>query len=138
MVVCNGGSPTVYQAFAAGIPVLGIPSNLDQYLMMDYVQRYGAGNWLRAAEASLPLLARLATELMKKQTYRLRAGHLAALTASSHQSEYLDQVLTHILGPHSHGAREASGIRLWAASTVGAGWAKENVQSEQRIRRLSP
>jgi UDP:flavonoid glycosyltransferase YjiC (YdhE family) len=124
MVVCNGGSPTVYQAFAAGIPVLGIPSNLDQYLMMDYVQRYGAGNWLRAGEASLPLLARLATQLMKNQTYRLRAGRLAALTASGHPTACLEHVLTQILGPHSHGAHGASEIRFWAASTAGATWTK--------------
>ena len=43
IVICNGGSATVYQAFAAGVPVLGIPNNLDQYLMMDHVQRCGGG-----------------------------------------------------------------------------------------------
>ena len=33
-VITNGGSSTGYQALAEGTPVLGIPSNLDQYLAM--------------------------------------------------------------------------------------------------------
>ena len=34
LVVCNGGSPTSHQALLAGVPVLGIPDNLDQVLNM--------------------------------------------------------------------------------------------------------
>jgi len=32
MVVCNGGAPTSHQALVAGVPVLGIVSNMDQNL----------------------------------------------------------------------------------------------------------
>ena len=31
LVVCNGGSPTSHQALLAGVPVLGVPDNLDKY-----------------------------------------------------------------------------------------------------------
>ena len=47
-VVTNGGSSTGYQALAAGVPVLGIPSNLDQYLSMQAITRAGAGLMLRS------------------------------------------------------------------------------------------
>jgi UDP:flavonoid glycosyltransferase YjiC (YdhE family) len=48
LVICNGGSPTCHQALVAGVPVLGIASNLDQFLNMDGVIAAGAGKLLRA------------------------------------------------------------------------------------------
>jgi UDP:flavonoid glycosyltransferase YjiC (YdhE family) len=48
LVVCNGGSPTGQQALAAGVPVLGIASNMDQFLNMQAVAAAGAGAVLRA------------------------------------------------------------------------------------------
>ncbi|HEV7816710.1 MAG TPA: glycosyltransferase [Janthinobacterium sp.] len=48
LVVCNGGSPTCQQALAAGVPVLGIAGNLDQFLNMHGVAAAGAGILLRA------------------------------------------------------------------------------------------
>jgi UDP:flavonoid glycosyltransferase YjiC (YdhE family) len=49
-MVCNGGNATLNQALAAGVPVLGIPSNLDQFLTMAGVTRAGAGILLRGFE----------------------------------------------------------------------------------------
>lgn len=48
IVICNGGSPTSQQALAAGVPVLGIASNMDQFLNMAAVGAAGAGMVLRA------------------------------------------------------------------------------------------
>jgi UDP:flavonoid glycosyltransferase YjiC (YdhE family) len=48
LVICNGGSATVYQALAQGTPVLGIPANLDQHLTMAYVTKTGAGISIRS------------------------------------------------------------------------------------------
>lgn len=48
LVICNGGSPATQQALLQGVPVLGLPDNLDQYLNMDFIAAYGAGRWLRA------------------------------------------------------------------------------------------
>lgn len=48
LVVCNGGSPTTSQALLKGRPVLGIASNMDQFLNMRAVQARGAGLGLRA------------------------------------------------------------------------------------------
>lgn len=65
-VVCNGGSPTSSQALALGIPVLGIPGNLDQYLNMYYVENIGAGLTLRNraldSQAPVDAVRRLLTE----------------------------------------------------------------------------
>lgn len=48
LVVCNGGSPAAYQALSAGVPAIGLPSNLDQFLNMQAVAGMGAGRSLRA------------------------------------------------------------------------------------------
>ncbi|MGC4079191.1 MAG: glycosyl transferase family 1 [Rubrivivax sp.] len=48
LVVCNGGSPTAQQALAAGTPVLGLCSNMDQMLNMRGIEAAGAGIALRA------------------------------------------------------------------------------------------
>lgn len=53
LVVCNGGSPTSHQALAAGVPVLGLPSNLDQFLNMQTIETAGAGRLLRADMAGV-------------------------------------------------------------------------------------
>ena len=52
VVVCHGGSGTVYQALSQGVPVVGLVTNPDQMLVMQGVDRAGAG---------LGLLARTAT-----------------------------------------------------------------------------
>jgi len=48
LVICNGGSLTAQQALAAGVPVLGLASNMDQFLNMAPIEAAGAGRTLRA------------------------------------------------------------------------------------------
>jgi UDP:flavonoid glycosyltransferase YjiC (YdhE family) len=48
LLVCNGGSPTSQLALAAGIPCIGIATNLDQFLNMSALERCGLGILLRA------------------------------------------------------------------------------------------
>ncbi|HEV8549681.1 MAG TPA: nucleotide disphospho-sugar-binding domain-containing protein [Polyangiaceae bacterium] len=74
-VVTNGGASTSYQALAAGRPVLGIPSNLDQYLAMTAIERAGAGRLVRAGEATASAVRRAFTELLDSAA--LRHGALA-------------------------------------------------------------
>lgn len=65
LVVCNGGSPTTNQALAYGVPVLGIARNMDQFLNMQAIERFGAGLTLRADRADrAKLRAALAASLV--------------------------------------------------------------------------
>jgi len=48
LVVCNGGSMTTQQALVLGRPVLGIASNMDQFMNMAPLVQGGAGKCLRA------------------------------------------------------------------------------------------
>ena len=78
-VVCNGGSPTCQQALANGVPVLGIASNLDQYLNMDYIERFGAGKLIRSDSASATTIRQLARRALEDPRQRERARAAAAL-----------------------------------------------------------
>ena len=53
LVVCNGGSMTCQQALLAGRPVLGIASNMDQFMNMEPLVAAGAGICLRADRLSV-------------------------------------------------------------------------------------
>lgn len=65
LVVCNGGSPTSYQALVQGTPVLGIPGNLDQYLNMHYLEKAALGRCLRGTHLSAGLVADAARRLLQ-------------------------------------------------------------------------
>jgi UDP:flavonoid glycosyltransferase YjiC (YdhE family) len=86
LVICNGGSATVYQALGAGVPVLGIPSNLDQYLMMHYVEKCGVGEMVRAGQASGAALTEAARRIVNEPHYRHRAESLKVLVRSKQET----------------------------------------------------
>lgn len=52
IVICNGGSPMVYQSLLEDKAVIGIPSNLDQYLMMSLLEKAQKGVLIRAGQAN--------------------------------------------------------------------------------------
>jgi UDP:flavonoid glycosyltransferase YjiC (YdhE family) len=80
-VVCNGGSPTTQQALLHGIPVIGIASNLDQLLNMDYIERFGAGALVRADRAQVKTIREATRHAIDDAQQRERARSVAALAA---------------------------------------------------------
>jgi len=70
LVICNGGSPTAYQALVRGAPVLGIPGNLDQYLNMHYLEKAGLGLYLRSMPLRPTAVAESARRLLQENTSR--------------------------------------------------------------------
>jgi UDP:flavonoid glycosyltransferase YjiC (YdhE family) len=78
-VVCNGGSPTTHQALLAGIPVVGIAHNLDQYLNMHYIGRFGAGTLLRADRLRGEAVRNATRRAMEDSSMQERARAVAAM-----------------------------------------------------------
>jgi UDP:flavonoid glycosyltransferase YjiC (YdhE family) len=76
-VVCNGGSSTAYQALAEGRPVLGIASNLDQYLAMTAIRDVGAGILLRSDSLTVDAVEQAGRALREQPSYRERAAEVA-------------------------------------------------------------
>lgn len=78
LVICNGGSPTSHQALAAGVPVLGIAGNLDQFLNMQAVVATGAGRLLRQDGFNAALLRAEISALLENPAYRAGAKQVAS------------------------------------------------------------
>jgi UDP:flavonoid glycosyltransferase YjiC (YdhE family) len=77
LVVCNGGSATVYQALSQGKPLLGIVSNMDQHLTMGAVCDSRAGIVLRAERARRPEIAVALSTLLEARTFADAAKRVA-------------------------------------------------------------
>lgn len=97
LVICNGGSPTSQQALVAGVPVLGIAGNLDQYLNMNGVLECGAGRLLRSDRLTEPELRAAALALLEQAAPRAAAarlaGHFASYNAGAHLASLLGKLL---------------------------------------------
>jgi len=77
LVVCNGGSPTTQQALACGRPMLGIATNLDQYLNMQTLENAGAGICLRSDRLGAGAIVRAIRQLLEGGEFARRARELA-------------------------------------------------------------
>ena len=97
LVVCNGGSGAVYQALAAGTPILGIPMNLDQYLMMGYLRRSAAGDYQRAGLATSESVMHMARRMIESGSYKSRAVQLKDQMLRYRAGERFQAGLDHIL-----------------------------------------
>ena len=98
LVVCNGGAPTAQQALAAGVPVLGITSNMDQILNMQAVTRFGAGISLRGERTNGQAIRQAASDLLEHSNYTLAAQKVAALFANYCAKERFGNMLAELLG----------------------------------------
>lgn len=77
VVISNGGSTTGYQALAAGTPVVGIASNLDQYLAMQAIERAGAGVLVKARRATPTNVADAVNQVLNNPSYERSAREIA-------------------------------------------------------------
>jgi UDP:flavonoid glycosyltransferase YjiC (YdhE family) len=80
-VVCNGGAMSGQQAVSAGVPYLGLISNLDQMLYSRAVRQAGACELMRESEVSEASLRPIVQALLTEERYRRAAQKIAARTA---------------------------------------------------------
>lgn len=96
LVICNGGSPTAYQALAAGVPVVGIATNMDQFLNMTAVSEAGCGILVRSSVADTETVARAISQafasdglFQRATTMRRAIERMPATTAFCSALEFL-------------------------------------------------
>ncbi|MBS0310430.1 MAG: glycosyltransferase [Proteobacteria bacterium] len=99
LVVCNGGSPTTSQALLHGVPVLGIPWNMDQFLNMAAIERFGAGRLVRGDRASTQELKR-AVELLFDAGYAARSKVLMKSTDPHAIGQTIETSISQCLSSH--------------------------------------
>jgi UDP:flavonoid glycosyltransferase YjiC (YdhE family) len=97
LVVCNGGSPTSHQALAAGVPVLGIAGNLDQFLNMQGIVEAGAGALLRADRFDGEALRQAVQRMLETPAVGAAARTLMLAFEHHHASESFSKLLSKIL-----------------------------------------
>jgi UDP:flavonoid glycosyltransferase YjiC (YdhE family) len=94
LVVCNGGSLTCQQAIACGVPVLGIPANLDQLLNMHYMVRAGVGMSIRPEALRAQTVRAAAKEMLERDAFRHAASRLATVMSRYDAGSSLAQTVT--------------------------------------------
>ncbi len=99
LVISNGGSPTSYQALAAGAPVLGLAGNLDQHLSIGGIVDRGAGLMLRAERARPRAIRRAVEAILGDPSFRRAAAGLAPTFARHDSRSRFLAILERALGP---------------------------------------
>ncbi|MBV8034010.1 MAG: glycosyltransferase [Pelomonas sp.] len=79
LMICNGGSLSTQQAIAAGIPILGLASNMDQFLNMAPIERHNAGICLRTDRLSPERIRQAAITLLQSAVATTAARQLRQL-----------------------------------------------------------
>lgn len=97
LVIFNGGSLTAQQALAAGVPVVAIASNLDQFLNMGALERAGVGLTLRADRFRAGDLASAVRILLAPGPHREAAQRLARQSAAFTAAVDFGAILTRIV-----------------------------------------
>jgi UDP:flavonoid glycosyltransferase YjiC (YdhE family) len=100
LVICNGGSPTTYQALKEGKPVVGIASNLDQYLNMSMVQNTGAGKLLRAGKTTVSQIRAAVQHALSDADMTSNAQKLKNIISQYHPEERFEALLRFASGSH--------------------------------------
>ena len=89
MVVCNGGSPGTYQAMVLGKPVIGIATNMDQFLNMAAVEDAGCGRLLRSRSVMAEDIRRVAGEMLHHPGMREKTQAIAKVAAAAETGDPL-------------------------------------------------
>jgi len=97
LVICNGGSSTAYQALAKGKPLIGIPSNLDQHLAMEFIVEAGAGISIRSDQLSAENIVNAIQEILEKPSYKSSSEKLQRSFGSYSPHKAFNQILTELL-----------------------------------------
>jgi UDP:flavonoid glycosyltransferase YjiC (YdhE family) len=98
VVVCNGGSPTTYQALAAGKPVIGLAANADQFLNMAAVDDAGFGILLRARRATENTIRAAVSRAIHDEGLTRGAGSVREAIGGYHPARELRATLAKVLG----------------------------------------
>ena len=105
LVICNGGSPTTHQALVQGIPVIGVATNLDQFLNMGALESLGAGYLLRASTCDSRKLRAAINTVLAEPAYGASARKLAEQMAGFSAGGGLVNVIEEIRGVGKEGSR---------------------------------
>jgi UDP:flavonoid glycosyltransferase YjiC (YdhE family) len=110
VTVCHGGSGTVYQSLAAGVPLLCLPGNPDQCLVSSAVTEAGAGLTIEVRSATPTRLEQAFRKLFSNGRFEASARRLATAilrhNTQQHWLDFLERTLTALPEKKSHAELE--------------------------------
>lgn len=101
LVIANGGSPGIYQALKAGVPVLSIPTNMDQLLASLYAERAGVGLTIRSDLIDADSVFQATELLLSNKAYQRRAQFFSQLCKKHDPFVNLNLIIEKILNSGS-------------------------------------
>lgn len=110
--VFNGGCATGYQALAAGVPLLALPENGDQFLFTEALVRQGAGRCVRPTFATATSIRAHLAALIEGAEARHAARGLAARIAAMDAGAAFRRFLCEVSAP---GARAYAAVPQMAS-----------------------
>jgi UDP:flavonoid glycosyltransferase YjiC (YdhE family) len=106
--VFNGGAATGYQALAAGVPVLALPSNADQFFHAEAVSSAGAGLVQRPSEATAGNLYAALRTLLNSRANSIAATRIQTLIAANSAPENFRKFLEEIYARKTRPSQQQS------------------------------
>ncbi len=96
LVICNGGAPTTQQALAAGVPVIGIAGNLDQFLNMRAIVRNKAGLLLHGGRTTHRQIREAVLCLLSQPGYTITAQQLMHRFSHSQAADVFASIVSEL------------------------------------------
>jgi UDP:flavonoid glycosyltransferase YjiC (YdhE family) len=93
LVICSGGASTAYQALNEGVPVLGIPTNFDQYLSMTAIEKAGCGILLRGGALTAQKTRQAVSMILDAPAYYEAAQRMKYVFSQYNASERFNSFL---------------------------------------------
>jgi UDP:flavonoid glycosyltransferase YjiC (YdhE family) len=93
LVICSGGASTAYQALHEGVPVLGIPTNFDQYLSMTAIEKAGCGILLRGGTLTAQKVKQAVSTILDAPAYYEAAQRMKYVFSQYNASERFNSFL---------------------------------------------
>ena len=97
LVICHAGHATVARALLGGIPVVMLPSQLEQFIMSVNVVRYGAATMVKQNEEQ-PDFAGVIHQALIDENIRQKAKEFAARHAAFDQQKQIIGIVNRIEG----------------------------------------
>ncbi len=101
LVICNGGSPSIYQALISGKPILAIPHNMDQLLMSNYLVNSRAGISLRSDLVTEKSVLASVTNLLNNSKYKIIATQLKDKCSEFHIEDRFSELVKLLIAKDS-------------------------------------
>lgn len=98
LVLCNGGSPTAYQALAHGVPVIGLATNMDQFLNMAAMEDAGCGRLVPSGVVTASGMADLVSSALGDPRLAANARRIEAVLAACRPTDVFGQAVRQLIG----------------------------------------